>query len=86
MKTLVDIPPGKIHNGWIWMWPAVGNFCTDYITRATVVRWGLTRGIRWKRRSVASLLDSENKPLMGENNYTLTLEPPPVKEPVTLRG
>jgi len=41
MKTLVDIPPGKIHNGWIWMWPAVGNFCTDYITRATVVRWGL---------------------------------------------
>ncbi len=30
MKTSVDIPPGKIHNGWVWMWPSTGNFRTDY--------------------------------------------------------
>ena len=81
MKTLVDIPPGKIHNGWIWMYPSVGNFRTDYINRATMVRWGLTANTLEEAVYTALYYDSENKPLMGDNNYTLTFEPPPFKEP-----
>jgi DNA sulfur modification protein DndE len=81
MKTLVNIPPGRIHNGWVWMWPSTGNFRTDYMTRATVVRWGLTANTLEEAVYIGSLLDGENKPLMGENKYTLTLEPPPFKEP-----
>ena len=81
MKTLFDIPPGKMHNGWIWMYPSVGNFHTDYINRATMVRWGLTANTLEEAVYTALYYDSENKQLMGENNYTLTFEPPPFKEP-----
>jgi hypothetical protein len=81
MKTLFNIPQGKIHNGWVWLWPSVGNFRTDYINRATVVRWGLTANTLEEAVYISSLLDSENKPLMGENKYTLTFEPPSFKEP-----
>lgn len=81
MKTLVDIPPGRMHKGWVWMWPSTGNFRSDYMTRATIVRWGLTANTLEEAVYIGSLLDGENKPLMGENKYTLTLEPPPFNEP-----
>jgi len=81
MKTLIDIPPGLMHKGWVWMWPSTGNFRTDYMTRATIARWGLTANTLEEAVYIGSLLDSDNKPLMGENKYTLTLEPPPFKEP-----
>ncbi len=81
MKTLVDIPPGRLHQGWVWMWPSTGNFRTDYMTRATIVRWGLTANTLQEAVYIGSLLDAENRPLMGENKYTLTLEPPDFREP-----
>ena len=81
MKTLVDIPPGQMKNGWVFCWPSTGNFRTDYINRASIVRWGLTANTLEEAIYVGSQVDSQNKPLMGENKYTLTLEPPPFKEP-----
>jgi len=81
MKTMVDIPPGKIHNGWVWMWPSTGNFRTDYMTQATIVRWGLTANTLEEAVYIGALLDSENQPLMGDKKYTVTLEPPAFKEP-----
>ena len=81
MKTLVDIPPGKIRNGWVWMWPSTGNFRTDYFTRAQIVRWGLSANTLEEAVYIGALLDGENKPLMGEKKYTVTMTPPPFKEP-----
>ena len=81
MKTMVDIPPGKIHNGWVWMWPSTGNFRTDYFTRAQIVRWGLSANTLEEAVYIGALLDSENKPLMGENKYTVKLQAPGFKEP-----
>ena len=81
MKTMVEIPPGKIRNGWVWMWPSTGNFRTDYFTRAQIVRWGLSANTLEEAVYIGALLDSENKPLLGEHNYTLTLTPPAFKEP-----
>jgi hypothetical protein len=81
MKTMVDIPPGKLKNGWVWMWPSTGNFRTDYFTRAQIVRWGLSANTLEEAVYIGALLDSENKPLMGENKYTVKLQPPAFKEP-----
>jgi hypothetical protein len=81
MKTMVDIPPGNIHNGWVWMWPSCGNFRTDYFVRAQIVRWGLSGNTLEEAVYIGALLDSENKPLMGENKYTVTLKPPSFQEP-----
>ena len=81
MKTMVDIPPGKIHNGWVWMWPSTGNFRTDYFTRAQIVRWGLSANTLEEAVYIGALLDGENQPLMGEKKYTVKLEPPEFKEP-----
>ncbi len=46
-----------------------------------MVRWGLTANTLEEAVYTALYYDSENKPLMGENNYTLTFEPLPFKEP-----
>jgi hypothetical protein len=81
VKTLVDIPPGKIRNGWVWMWPSTGNFRTDYFTRAQIVRWGLSANTLEEAVYIGASLDSENKPLLGEKKYTVTLTPPPYKKP-----
>src|SRR5271166_3223925 len=81
MKTWVGIPPGKIHNGWVWMWPSCGNFRTDYFVRAQIVRWGLSGNTLEEAVYIGALLDSENQPLMGDKKYTVTLEPPAFKEP-----
>jgi len=81
MKTMVDIPPGKLKNGWVWMWPSTGNFRTDYFTRAQIVRWGLSANTLEEAVYIGALLDSENKPLMGEKKYTVKLEPPAFHEP-----
>ena len=81
MKTLVDMPPGKIRQGWVWMWPSTGNFGTDYLVRAQIVRWGLSANTLEEAVYIGASLDSENKPLMGENNYTVTLKPPAFKQP-----
>jgi DNA sulfur modification protein DndE len=68
-------------NGWVWMWPSTGNFRTDYFTRAQIVRWGRTANTLEEAVYIGALLDSENRPLMGERSYTVRLEPPPFKEP-----
>ena len=81
MKTMVDIPPGKLKNGWVWMWPSTGNFRTDYFTRAQIVRWGLSANTLEEAVYIGALLDGENKPLMGEKKYTVRLLPPEYKGP-----
>ena len=81
VKTLVDIPFSRLHSGWLYPWPSIANFRTDYITRACVARLGLTANTLEETVCIALHYYGENKPLMGENNYTLTLIPPPFKEP-----
>lgn len=81
MKTLYNMPQGRLNNGWMWAWPSLGNFRTDYLYRAIVARWGLTGNTPEEAVYVPLFFDSENKTLMGENNYTVTFEPPPFKEP-----
>ena len=81
MKTMVLIPPGQMKNGWVFCWPSTGNFRTDYMNRATIDRWGLTANTLEEAIYIGSYYDGDNKPLMGENKYTLTLKPPPFKEP-----
>jgi hypothetical protein len=79
--TIVQIPPGQMKNGWVFCWPSTGNFRTDYMNRATIDRWGLTANTLEEAIYLGSYYDADNKPLMGENAYTLTLKPPPFKEP-----
>jgi hypothetical protein len=81
MKTLYGIPPGHVFNGWTFCWPSTGNFRTDYLNRAMLVRWGYTANTVEEAIYTGPQFDSEGKPLMGENKYTVTFVPPPFKEP-----
>jgi DNA sulfur modification protein DndE len=81
MKTMLLIPPGQMKNGWVFCWPSTGNFRTDYMNRATIVRWGLSANTLEEGMYVGSWVSGDNKPLMGENKYTVTFVPPPFKEP-----
>lgn len=81
MKTLIDIPSGRLYKGWLFGWPSIGNFRTDYLNRAFIARVGLTGNTPEEAIYLFSYFDSKNKPPVGENNYTLTFEPPPFKEP-----
>jgi hypothetical protein len=81
VKTLTAFPPGKIHHGWVQVWPSIGNFRTDYLNRAIVARWGLTGNTPEEAVYTVMYLDSENKPPMGDQEYVVTLVPPPFKEP-----
>jgi DNA sulfur modification protein DndE len=81
MKTMVNIPPGKIREGWVWMWPSTGNFRTDYFTRAQIVRWGLSANTLEEAVYIGAELDRDFKPLVGEKKYTVTFKPPAFKEP-----
>ena len=80
MKTLVDIPPGKFATGGMDV-ALTGNFRTDYLVRAQIVRWGLSANTLEEAVYIGALLDSDNKPLMGDKKYTVTLKPPAFKEP-----
>jgi DNA sulfur modification protein DndE len=81
MKTMVQIPPGNMRKGWVWMWPSCGNFRTDYFTRAQIVRWGLTANTLEEAVYIGALLDGENRPLVGEKKYVVRLNPPAYKKP-----
>ena len=80
-KLLYGIPPGQAYNGWTFCWPSSGNFRTDYLNRAMIVRWGYTANTLEEAVYTGPQFDSEGKPLMGENKYTVTFMPPPFKEP-----
>lgn len=81
MKTMIMIPPGQMKNGWVFCWPSTGNFRTDYMNRATIVRWGLSANTLVEGMYLGSWADSKGLVMMGENKYTLTFIPPPFKEP-----
>jgi hypothetical protein len=81
MKTLYGIPPGQYYNGWIFCWPSTGNFRTDYLNRAMIVRWGYTANTLEEAIYTSPQTDSEGKPLTAENKYTVTFVPPPHRTP-----
>ena len=81
MKTLVDIPPYRAYQGWVYLWPSTGNFRTDYFSRAQTARWGLTGNTLVEAVYGAGFYDSANKPLVGENRYAVTMTPPQYKQP-----
>jgi hypothetical protein len=81
MKTLIDIPPFRINNGWTYLWPSTGNFRTDYFSRAQTARWGLTGNTIEEAVYGAAFLDGKDQPLVGNKNYTVNFLPPDYKEP-----
>jgi hypothetical protein len=81
MKTMLGLVPGQFYNGWVFMWPSTGNFRTDYLNRAMIVRLGYTANTLEEAIYTSPQFDSEGKLLMSENKYTMTFVPPPHKTP-----
>lgn len=46
-----------------------------------MVRWGYTANTLEEAIYTSPQIDSEGQPLVGEKKYTLTMKPPPFKEP-----
>jgi hypothetical protein len=54
--------------------PSMGNFGTDYSTRAAVARVGLTGNTPYEAVYWSYLLDNEGRPLLGDNKYEMTFK------------
>lgn len=77
-QTLALLPGGALRNGWGWPPPSIGNFGTDYATRAAVARNGLTANTPREAIYIAGLAGSDGQPLSGAHRYavTFTVLPP----------
>jgi hypothetical protein len=68
-------------NGWT-MNAAAGVYATDYLFRAATTQYGFGANIGQEAFYPILFTDSEDRPLSGENNYTIHFEPgqlPPVQ-------
>lgn len=80
--TLALLPSGRLRNGWIWPAPTIGNFGTDYLTRATTTRNGLTANTPREAIYIGGIAGSDGKPLSGAHRYAVTfIELPPFNAP-----
>ena len=81
-SALRMLPNGTIRNGWNVPAPTIGDFGTDYLTRAVVARNGLTANIPREAIYIAGLLGSDGKLLSGRNRYAITFKTlPPYVSP-----
>jgi DNA sulfur modification protein DndE len=79
---LATLPAGHVANGWIVPPPSIGNFGTDYQTRAVVGRIGLTADTPREAFYICAVSDNAGRPLSGANRYAMTLhENPPFAPP-----
>lgn len=80
--TLALLPGGTYRNGWVWPAPSIGNFGTDYLTRATTSRMGLTANTPREAIYIGGVMGSDGKPLSGAHRYAVTFKVlPPFIEP-----
>ncbi|MGO8916202.1 MAG: DUF1254 domain-containing protein [Stellaceae bacterium] len=69
---LAKIPAGRLDHFAFIPPPSIGNFGTDYLTRAVVARTGLTANTPVEAVYWGYVLDAEGHPLSGDRKYTLT--------------
>ena len=72
-SMLARIPVGRIEHFAALPPPTIGNFGTDYATRAVIARIGLTANTPTEAVYWNYGLDQKGAPLTGQNKYTLTL-------------
>jgi DNA sulfur modification protein DndE len=73
-SLLAQLPVGTIDNGAFIPPPTMGNFGTDYLTRAVIARNGLTANTPYEAIYWGCTLDSEGNVLTGGKKYTMTFE------------
>jgi hypothetical protein len=71
---LAQLPFGSIVSNAFIPPPTIGNFGTDYATRAFIARNGLTANTPFEAIYWGNVLDSEGKFLRGGNKYTITFK------------
>ena len=81
MKTLVDIPPGKIRNGWVWMWPSTGQFPHRLFHPGADRPLGPEREYAGRSRLYRRLAGQREQAADGGKEIYGDHEPPPFKEP-----
>jgi hypothetical protein len=84
IRAVVEIPellahqnPGIFINGWFGPRPSMGNFGTDYLTRAVVARVGLTGNTPHEAIYMLTGITHDSIPLVGSQRYTVTFKAPP---------
>jgi DNA sulfur modification protein DndE len=65
---------GSIVNNAYIPFPTIGNFGSDYATRAYIGRVGLTANTPYEAIYWGYYVDSEGQPLQGGNKYTMTFQ------------
>jgi hypothetical protein len=79
---LSNLPVGNFVNGWFLPPPTIGNFGTDYKTRAVTARVGLTANTPREAIYLFSRWATDGKQLTGDGKYTVTFkETPPFVKP-----
>jgi len=69
---LCNLPAGRFEGGWFVLPPTVGNFGTDYRTRAVAGRKGITLNTPKEAVYIYGSTDSRGALLNGANRYTIT--------------
>ncbi|MGA7658235.1 MAG: DUF1254 domain-containing protein [Methylocella sp.] len=81
-KELTILPNGSFRNGWVVQPPTIGNFGTDYYTRAIIARNGLTANTPKEAIYIGGVTGSDGARLSGAHRYTVTFRVlPPFVEP-----
>ena len=81
-ELLAHMPSGSFVNGWFRPPPSMGNFGTDYLTRAVIARVGLTGNIPREAIYLLCSLTHDGIVLDGSQRYTVMFkEPPPFIQP-----
>jgi hypothetical protein len=75
--TLSTLPGGEFVNGWFLPPPTLGNFGTDYRTRASTARLGLTANTPREAIYFMGKVDQDFKLFTGASRYVLTFPKTP---------
>ena len=73
-NILDRVPIGTLFHGAFLPPPTIGNSQTDYFTRATVARVGLTANTPYEAIYWMYPADEDSNPLSGQNKYTMQFE------------
>jgi hypothetical protein len=71
---LEKMPLGRIDHYAFLPPPSIGNFGTDYLTRAVIARTGLTANTPYEAVYWGYPLDADGRPLTGDKKYTMTFK------------
>jgi DNA sulfur modification protein DndE len=71
-SLMAKMPIGRLDHYAFLPPPSIGNFGTDYLTRAVIARVGLTANTPREAVYWTYALDATGQPLTGEKKYTIT--------------